>query len=566
MIQALPRTLLAIALCAGLIVFYAVLALPVEKVKTKGPDRTLADGTHSASPLPMTAQARRLIDETVTEARRRWGADDPAGAIEKAEVAIMLLRDRGRNREAARLLVETGVWYVKTGETERGTRYLLSAYVQALDGEGDSWKEIAREALSKHRDLVFALSGEKKEREALRLLEIFLEVFRERGLRQLEADSLHNTAWVLADNGRPRKAVEVYGEALSGYRALKRRDGEGWTLNNMGDALLQAGELDRAASRLFEALEIARRAFPGIRRKVVDNLTLLMEEAGERGRLELVRSVSARLLPFVEASGAWHLFDRVLFTQVKAFRRNGCLAEAHEALARLEARSREERYLYGVALYILEDGKTWARQGEIEKALDRFREALQVQERIGDRLGASWTRETAGRALADAGRHEEAVRRLEEALAGFEEAGAHREGVLSVLPALASSLEALGRQAEAEEVRRRFRVLEAAPLPGDLEKTVFFEQLDRRAAGVRAMGPDDILVRVRRVETGWRFLDVPTGLDLPVPFGWRGRHVVFQGMHFRLEGSHLSHQGFRIFMSHGDEAAVTLRGTMLRAR
>lgn len=560
--KTLTQLLVAGAVLFAILTAYVLIAGEGNKPEVPPAD----DREEPVRHLPMTPEIRRVIDGFIVEGRKSYQAGDLDAAIRHGERALQLLRDRGRILEAAELLDEIGLWYAENGEPLRGAHYYLAAYVQATDEGSDEGRRIAREAEDLHQDLVMNLSDAGRVEEAEKILEPFLKLYRRRGDRLREAQLLHNHAWVLSDNGRYQEAVERYERSLAIRRALDDREGQAWTLNNLGYTLMLAKRWEASAGRLFESLEAAGDEFPQVRRKAGDNLVLLAERARDAEAHDVSLSVTRRLVEGLTDGTAWYQADRIRVVRAKTLRAAGRYADARAVLETLRERSREERYDYGVAVHTFGIGRTFLAEGRTGEALAAFQEALEIQQRIGDVAGAAWTHASAGAALAKAGRHEEAVARYRKALACFEEAGRDPKGMAETHRGLATSLKALGRPREAERASARAEEFEKAPAPEDLQREMFMEDLERRNFVLRTMQRDDVMARVVREEEGWRFIDVPTQREAFFPLSYRGRHVVFQGIDFRLEGSRLVHQGYHVFMSPGDEAALTVAGRFLRRR
>ncbi|MHC4600005.1 MAG: tetratricopeptide repeat protein [Planctomycetota bacterium] len=545
-----------LAVLAGVIVAYVL--LPGSEPQREKPKPT--------GPLPMTPEIRRIVDTYMKEARKNYDAGHLDEAIRNGEMALKFLRDRGQDREAAERLIELARWYFQQGDVDRGASYLLATHFQGLDREGAAWKKVSDDALEELRYLAFGLSEAKREAEAVRALERFLAEYRKRGNRPMEAQMLHNMGWVLADNGHHERALELYERALKIRRAQRLTSGVIWTLNNMGYSRYRMKDLEKAKDILLEAFELAGEEFHEAWIKVLDNLILVIEEAQASKKFDLAVGVGEKILKAVKTRGVWYIKDRVLITHAKALRAAGRMDEARGIFRDLMRGSEEEGYDYGVAIYQFELGKTFAREGDLDRALERFGRARAIQERIGDFLGMGWTDDAAGRALSDAGRKKEAVERFRGALTSFEAAEDHRDGLLAVLPAYASALEALGEAPQAAAARMLAETVEAKAPPGVLEKKMFMEQIERRGPLMAGMKPEDTLVRIMRVKGGWRFTDVPTGLELHVSLRYRKQPVTFQGVDFFVEGSLFALLGYWVYFAEGDEARITLGGKIYRRK
>ncbi|MHC4780635.1 MAG: tetratricopeptide repeat protein, partial [Planctomycetota bacterium] len=499
-------------------------------------------------PLPLTPETRKIIDNYLVEARKNYDAGRLDEAIRNGEKALKFLRDRGCTLEAARQLIEFARWYFQSGDLTRGSSYLLSAYVQGLDGEGESWKTVSKEALEEMRYLVFGLSEVGRDDDAIATLERFLSEFEKRGDTLSEAQMLHNMGWVLSDNGKYERAEKMYMRAL----ALRRKSGTPygviWTLSNLGFLYYRMKRPDAAAPLLVEAFELAGGDHSEPWNKVLDNLLFVIQQANEQGKHGLAIELGEKAVPAVREKNTWYLLNRMLSIHADSLRLAGRYDEAIGLYGELESGAGGEGDRYAEAAYALEKGKTHGSAGRTADAEAAFEQAWNLQDKIGDHLGMAWTDDARGRLLMKRGRHHEANSAFRAALSRFEAADGYRQGLLVLLPALVESLEAIGKGEEAVEVRDRLKKLLDEKPPGDLERVYFMEQIERRDGIMQGMGLGDILIRIRRVKGGWVFTDVPTALEKNIPLSYRGRAVVFQGIDFRLEGSLVGFAGFWVFL------------------
>jgi tetratricopeptide (TPR) repeat protein len=549
----------------------------VAAVHVLAPEPARPRRNRPAAPLPMTPEVRRIIQTYLIEARKNRQFNRIREALEYGERALMNLRDRGAELEAAALLVELGEWYVDAGDVSRAAAYLRAGYSKSTDaaagcapappgavGPREEWLSVAAKAEAKHRDLAFSLSDKGEDRAALSILEEMLKEFRRRGDRTREAQALHNQAWVISDNGRHQEAVRLYERALAIRRETGDREGQAWTLNNMAVSHLRDGDLASSRARIFEALEAAGKEFPEVWMQALDNLILLSQEARKKKEHALALSALEAVVPAVLERDELFLYERVWLERALALRESGNGPRACEVLDELVAWERRARYSYGGALFVYEKAVTLALDGKADDALEIFEIAVRIQETLGDVQGAATTREAAGRALRNAGRAEEALPWLRDSAAGFESAGPDLDGLKRVLPDLAACFDALGRKEEADRAQRRLEDVKILQPPGDLPRFVYIEGCEGREILIAGMRLDDDLVRVRRTEDGWKFLDLATGREAAVPFSWQGRHVVFQGKDFRVQGPILFHRGFRVFLAVGEEAGVAVGGKFYR--
>ncbi len=135
------------------------------------------------------------------------------------------------------------------------TRRGLKLIEQALEiGQGQD-RQLESQALN-NMAAVYRATGQPKR--ALELFEQALPLRREVGDRAGEATTLNNMAEVYRTTGQPQRAVELHEQVLPIIREVGDRAGEAVTLNNMAAVYGATGQPDQALEVLEQALPLRR--------------------------------------------------------------------------------------------------------------------------------------------------------------------------------------------------------------------------------------------------------------------------------------------------------------------
>jgi DNA-binding NarL/FixJ family response regulator len=225
--------------------------------------------------------------------------------------------------------------------------------------------------------------------------------------------------------GEMRRSAEVLDEAIEGARLVDNAQALSVSLFNRALSASMAGDIDLALELGAESVELARTVDNGVITAFAGAIhALALLEAGDpEGALDLVlTSTGGEEIPLL--AGGWRATFLELLTRccLELGRRD----EADDA-ARRARRQAEELQLglpglmadRAVAAVALADGKP-------HDAVDLALSAAGVADEIGALVHAATSRVLAGRALAVAGRSEEAIEQLVRAADEFDALGAPR--------------------------------------------------------------------------------------------------------------------------------------------
>jgi DNA-binding NarL/FixJ family response regulator len=225
--------------------------------------------------------------------------------------------------------------------------------------------------------------------------------------------------------GELQRSVEVLDEANEAARLVDNAQALSMALFNRALSALMAGDVETALALSAQSVELASAVDNGVITAFAGAIhaQALLEAGDAEAALELLlASVGGEAVPLL--AGTWRATYLELLTRCSLA--VGRVEQAERAAARLReqagglglglARLMADRASAAVAL---------ARQRP-EEAVRQGLTAVALAEEIGARVYAASCRILAGRALAAAGRPDEAIRELERAAAEFEALGASR--------------------------------------------------------------------------------------------------------------------------------------------
>lgn len=249
--------------------------------------------------------------------------------------------------------------------------------------------------------------------QAQRRLERALDLARQGGLRQVEADSLRNlgnVCWYLGDYGGVRHS---YRQALEIHRQIGDRQGESTTLSNLGLVAAEQGDYQEAASYYGQALQICReighRRGEGI---VLNNLGLVADNQGEWTE---AGTYYAQALQIFGQIGDRRGEGLVLYNlgPLDHYQGDYSAAQAHYEQALQVFRQVGDRKGEGLVLSNL--GLLYHHRGEDSAGRAYSEQAWQIAQQIGDPVSQA-------HALIHLGHNQLALGRLEEAAAAYRQA------------------------------------------------------------------------------------------------------------------------------------------------
>lgn len=340
------------------------------------------------------AAALRAIAPALQYARE---ANDPLAEAEALRLRAAIARMVGNTDEALRM-VDQALHLVeaKGAMTEAGrpSAAVLTARATILNQRGTTLWNIG------------------KLEQSIESYAEALVIYRAIGMQRQEAKALNNMGIVFAALGEYEEALSHYKSALKIDQALGERSGIALKLGNIGQCYSDLGDYNRAESYLSRALKVAEKT---------GDLLAASDAAVSWGQTKLQRG---------DARAALRLFERGL-------------ALATESRERYQ----EVRALAYTALAHIVVGTP------AETALEMARSATEWARKMPMRAGVVYGLAFQALALSKLGRHDEAIRASDNAIALLEEG--RTDGVEHVWSWRAAVMEAAGKTDEAQTARNR---------------------------------------------------------------------------------------------------------------
>jgi CHAT domain-containing protein/Tfp pilus assembly protein PilF len=212
-----------------------------------------------------------------------------------------------------------------------------------------------------------------------------------------EREALARLAHVFYLTGRFTPAKEHYSRSAEISRRLGDSAGEGISLRNLGATLTASGDYTRAERHNLAAFEIFRSQANGKDAQMaLNNLGVLEKNRGRYGKaseyyakaLEIHRDPSNVRVLVTRNLGnffrLWGEYDRAVENYISYGNLASALGDQSQA-----------------AEAFLDAGSTYVRQGSYDRALAKFRQALQLQSKIG--VDVDWSKKLMGDLLLEMG-------------------------------------------------------------------------------------------------------------------------------------------------------------------
>lgn len=245
----------------------------------------------------------------------------------------------------------------------------------------------------------------------------------------------------LAMSGRMERSAEVLDDAIEAARLVDNAQAVSLNLFNRALSAVMAGDLETALDCGAESVELARLVDNGVITAFAGAIhaQALLETGDARGALQLLlESAGGDELPLL--AGSWRAIYFELLTRC-------CLELGNRDRAEVAAgRLQEQASELGLNLALLLAERAAAlvalADGRPNDGVDLAVSAVQRAETIEAPVHAATSRALAGRALAEAGRRDEAIAQLLRAAEDYEMLGAlrYRDGVEAQLRALGHSV------------------------------------------------------------------------------------------------------------------------------
>ncbi|MEY3301829.1 MAG: hypothetical protein RLZZ139_201 [Cyanobacteriota bacterium] len=300
----------------------------------------------------MTAQAQKNQDlgaeavRLLKQGNQLMQSKQYQKALDSFQQSLAIFRQLGNIKAESFLLYAIGANYIFLGDIQKGRESLLQS-IELAKKIGD--REIEKQAT----DLLNKISQ--------------LEPAPTNRNLKLEASRLYNQGNQQYQISQFEAALQSWQQALTIYREIKDRSGEGAALGNLGLAYYSLDKYDQAIEFHLQALAIARE----IKDRLVEGVVL--------GNLGLAYSSLDK-------------YDKAIEFHLQA------LAVAQEVKDRLV----EGRALGGL-------GNAYSSLGKYDKAIEFYLQSLEIKREIKDRIGEGATLGSMGIAYSSLGKYDKAI-------------------------------------------------------------------------------------------------------------------------------------------------------------
>jgi tetratricopeptide (TPR) repeat protein len=299
---------------------------------------------------------------------------DLRGAADLHHQALVIFREVGSALGEASALEGLGFVYRDTEPAKAA-----SFYQRALDifrrignrrGEADAMDDLG---------ILCWRNGDYVE--AAELHQQALTAYRETGDRRGEADALNNMANVRWRCGLYAEAAEILRQAIAIYSEIGNRYGKSEALNNLGIVRRHEGDLAAAADLHHQALAICIDTGDGRRRaNVLNNLGSVAWRAADPSEASnLLQEVLTINRNIGSVRGEAEVLNETGYFLVHSGRPLEALSTfiaAHRLARRIQSQIEQATALEGAA-------RCWAALGDINAAVTRLTEAVQIYLRLG---------------------------------------------------------------------------------------------------------------------------------------------------------------------------------------
>jgi tetratricopeptide (TPR) repeat protein len=294
---------------------------------------------------------------------------------------------------------------------------------QALEiGQGQD-RQLELKAINNIAE-VYRATGQP--RRALELYEQALSLAQEVGDRQGEAATFNNMALIYRATGQPGRALELYEQALLFVQDVGDRAGETTALNNMALIYRAAGQPERALELYEQALSLAQEVGDRTGEAVtLDSMAVMYDAMGQpRRALELYE----RALPLMRNVGHRAGEAAMLNNMANVYRSLGQSQHALELYEKALLLMRQVGDLGGEAVTFNSMAEVYRAMGQPGRALELYERALPLMREVRDRAGEATTLSNLAVLLYQKlKRSQEAISTMEQAIAVLVETGLHQD-------------------------------------------------------------------------------------------------------------------------------------------
>ena len=308
-----------------------------------------------------------------------------------------------------------------------------------------------------------------------------LELSERAGADDQLARTLNNLAVVERERGMSEEALRHYEKSLAINERLGNRAGVANTLSNLGLSYQDQGLYELALDRYGKGLAIAEEI--GDRRMRARLLSHIGFVYRGQGNSALAMDYYRRALEEAEAIGFKDEIARDLHFMARVLLQRGDYAASAALLDRAIALRRSMKDPAGTANLVLDYGRLYELQSDLDRALEQYAEGLRLLEQAGERRSLSHAYLRLSAAHERRGDHQAALQAAKDGLFAVEQTGQHARA-WSLQLALGRAYRGLGDTAHAREAfERSIEGVEA------LRNQVAGADEDQQRAFERSVGP-----------------------------------------------------------------------------
>jgi CHAT domain-containing protein len=320
-------------------------------------------------------------------------------------------------------------------ETPNGKAGVLASMGEVYSGIGDQKKalELEQQALEilpplndpaltnkVSNDLGLTYSAMGKKSQALKLFEASLASARARNDLQQQSASLNNLAGTYQDFGDTKQAEALYGESLVLIHQVGDRDAEAGTLSNLGMVYHRLGEEQKAEDTLNQAARIRRELADRHGEAIaLNNLALFYGDTGELQKAlesyEQVQSVFKELGDPPEVGTTLNNLGSLYHHLGMNDRAQLYYQQALEIRKQTDDDEGRMVTLNNLAVLALSTNDP-ANNDNLKNAREYYLQALQLAEKLGNRVGQASLLSGLGVIDSDLGNQTQAIEQLQRSL------------------------------------------------------------------------------------------------------------------------------------------------------
>jgi tetratricopeptide (TPR) repeat protein len=283
-------------------------------------------------------------------------------------------------------------------------------------------------------------------REALQVGEQALEIYREIGDRQGEAYSLNNLGLAYDGLEQYQRAIDFYEQSLAIDREIGDRQGEVYALNNLGNTYKNLNQYQQAINYHEQSLAIAREI--GDLQEEIKVLNNLGETYENLVQYRQAIDYYEQFLVIMQDIGDRQEESRVFNNLGNAYNNLSQYQEAINFYEQSLTIDRETGDRQGEVISLNNLGSTYKDLGQYQEAINYHEQSLAMTREIDDRRGEAAVLGNLGIVYHKLGQYREAINYHEQSLAINREIG-DRQGEANSLGNLGNTYQSLGQYQEA---------------------------------------------------------------------------------------------------------------------